>query len=202
MARADMKTNPERKRSFIMQKAVNLFMAKGFEGTSTNDICVAAKLTKPSLYHYFESKNHLLFCIHKRSQEEVARPYINEVTSITEPGKRLEAMIRGYARMICSHPELRFMLHGSLTIFRDKRFVEIRQEWKKFYILIRDTISELQSIGRISQELRPSWVSLQILGMITWTTFWFDYKRRDQIDQLADSMVEMAFHGIGFKSLS
>jgi len=181
-----------------MQKAIKLFMTKGFDRTSTNDICLAAKLTKPTLYHYFQSKNHLLFSVHMRAIEEILHPYLKEISLIEEPGTRLETMIREYTRMICSNAELRFILHESLMI-KDKYFLEIRQEWKRFYLLLRDTISELQSTGRIGKELRPSWAALQMLGMMTWMTFWFSYKKKDEIDHLADATVGMALHGIGLK---
>ncbi len=178
-----------------MQKAMKLFMAKGFDATSTNDICVAAKLTKPSLYHYFESKNHLLFSVHMKAINEILHPYMKEVTAIEEPRKRLKAMIKGYSEQICSHPELRFILYGSLLI-KDKYFKEIRDEWKKFYLLLRDTIAELQSQGKINNKLRPSWAALHMLGIMTWMTYWFDYKTKDQIGAIVDATLEMILHGV------
>jgi AcrR family transcriptional regulator len=199
VAHSKKRFDNEKKRADIMQKALKLFLEKGFEGTSMNDICFSAKLTKPSLYHYFESKNHLLFSVHMRAIENILHPYLDEVTMIAEPDKRLEAMIRGYTKMICSHPELRFILHGSLLI-KDKYYAEIRKEWKKFYLLLRDTISELRQAGRIDKDLRASWTALLLLGMITWTTFWFDYKKKDQIDGLADSTVRLTFEGVGLRT--
>lgn len=189
------KGDPQKRRTDIMNKAMKLFMVKGFDATSTNDICVAAKLTKPSLYHYFESKNHLLFSVHMRAINEILRPYMKEVTAIEDPDQRLRAMIKGYSMVICSHPELSFILHGSLLI-KDQYFKEIRDEWKKFYLLLRETISELQSQDRINKKLKPSWAALHILGMITWMTFWFDYKSKDEIEAIADATVELIYHGI------
>lgn len=189
------KPDAQRKRADIMQKAMKLFIAKGFEGTSTSEICLAAKLTKPSLYHYFESKNHLLYCVHMRAIEQILHPLMKEVSLVEEPVKRLEVMIRECTKAICSHPELRFLLHASLD--RDKYYTDIRKERKKFYLLLRDTLAELQSMGKVNGQLNPTWAALQILGMIAWMTFWFDYKRKDQIDAILDSTVQMAFHGIG-----
>ncbi len=195
MTNGRRRSDPHKKRADIMQKAMKLFMAKGFDATSTNDICAAAKLTKPSLYHYFESKNHLLFSVHMRAINEILHPYMKEVTAIEEPQERLEAMVTGYSEQICSHPELRFILHGSLLI-KDKYFQEIRDEWKKFYVLLRETISELQSQGKINSKLRPSWAALHMLGMMTWMTYWFDYKTKDQMGAIVDATLEMILHGV------
>ena len=48
----------------ILAAAVRLFAAKGFDGTSVQEIVDAAEVTKGALYHYFESKNDLLYEIY------------------------------------------------------------------------------------------------------------------------------------------
>ena len=54
------KINYEDKRQSIIQLAFELFMEKGYESTSINDILKAANLSKGGLYHYFESKEDIL----------------------------------------------------------------------------------------------------------------------------------------------
>lgn len=44
----------------LLRCALELFAQKGFDGTSTMDIVNAAKVTKPTMYHYFGSKEGLL----------------------------------------------------------------------------------------------------------------------------------------------
>lgn len=44
----------------LIRCALELFAQKGFDGTSTMDIVNAAKVTKPTMYHYFGSKEGLL----------------------------------------------------------------------------------------------------------------------------------------------
>ena len=186
----------EKRKNDIMQKAMKLFMIKGFDATSTNDICWAAKLTKPSLYHYFSSKNHLLASVHMHAIENLLHPYLGDVESIEKPEKRLEAMIREYAKLVLSHPELRFLLHESLIV-KDKYYAEIRKEWKRFYLLFRSTILDLQSAGTIGKDIKPSWAALLLLGMITWITFWFDYKNKDHIDEIVEATVKMGLQSLG-----
>jgi len=40
----------------ILNKALRLFSAKGYEGVSVNELAEAAGITKPTLYYYFGSK--------------------------------------------------------------------------------------------------------------------------------------------------
>lgn len=44
----------------LMQAAEVLFAARGYSATSVRDICKKAKVTQPSLYHFFGSKEKLL----------------------------------------------------------------------------------------------------------------------------------------------
>jgi TetR/AcrR family transcriptional regulator len=46
-------------RDAIVKAATEVFGQKGFAGASTREICAAAGITKPVLYYYFRSKEHL-----------------------------------------------------------------------------------------------------------------------------------------------
>lgn len=63
-----MKTK-ERKKELI-QKAYQLFLTKGYENTSVDDIITSAKIAKGTYYYHFESKEQIL--------EEVVNMMIDE----------------------------------------------------------------------------------------------------------------------------
>ena len=46
-------------RDRLLSSAAELFADRGFDGVSVREICVAAGVTKPTLYYYFGSKNRL-----------------------------------------------------------------------------------------------------------------------------------------------
>lgn len=197
MASDKRKKTSQKKKLKIIQTTMQLLIKKGGSGsTSTTDICSAAKLTRPTLYHYFGSKRNLLLSVHVESMEKDLRPYLDEAASIDDPLKRLEYMVRTFTReIICKRPELRVLIHDALTM-KDKHFREVKGEWKRHYLLIRDTIVQLQSEGRINTGFKPSWAALFVLGMLTWVTYWFDYDRKDEIDQIADLALELVLHGL------
>ena len=157
------------------------FLEKGYSATSTNDICAAARINKPTLYYYFESKRHLFFEAHIKHLQEVFRPYMDRAAAIADPSARLLFMVREFTKIVCHQPELRVLTHEAMSI-RDRYFEEIRKEWKKHYLLLLNTIKELQVAGAIAADLKPSWVALLLLGMITWITYWFDYDRTEDVD--------------------
>jgi AcrR family transcriptional regulator len=198
MASNKREKTSQKKKLKIIQTTMQLLLKKGSSvSTSTTDICSAARLTRPSLYHYFGSKRNLLLSVHMESIETALKPYLDEAASIDDPLKRLTYMVRIFTKeVICKHPELRVLIHDALTM-KDKHFREVKGEWKKHYLLIRDTIAQLQSEGRVNTEVKPSWAALFVLGMLTWITYWFDYDRKDEVDQIADLALQLVLHGLG-----
>jgi AcrR family transcriptional regulator len=185
----------------ILDVAMKLFLEKGYTATSTSDICIAADISKPTLYYYFHNKRHLFFSCHMRSIQEVLKPYIERAGTVKDPKERLAFMIGEFTRIICLNPELKVLIHETMSM-RDKYFDKIRKEWKRHYLLLRDTIEELQSSKKSSSLLQPSLEALLLLGMMTWITFWFDYSRQEEVDKVAESAIDLACYGLFGKKSS
>jgi TetR/AcrR family transcriptional regulator, cholesterol catabolism regulator len=180
----------------ILRATFQLFLKKGgYAATSTTDICSAAKIARPSLYHYFGSKRNLFFSLHMDHIGKVLRPYLEKASAIEDPHERITYMARNFTRDICRYPELRFLIHDTMTK-KDKYLREVRQEWKKHYLLLKSTIGELQQQGLAGRDVNPSFAALFMLGMMTWITFWLNYDQKDQIEAVADSAVDFVLHGL------
>lgn len=55
----------------IIDKALELFSAKGYEGVSVSELTEAAGITKPTLYYYFKSKEGLFDAVCKMYYEQL-----------------------------------------------------------------------------------------------------------------------------------
>lgn len=64
---------PEQTKENILVAATQLFMEKGYEQTSIQDILDVTKLSKEGLYHHFKSKDEILEAV---MQKRV--PYVND----------------------------------------------------------------------------------------------------------------------------
>jgi len=56
-------------RELILECALNLFAARGYDAVGVQEVCDAAGITKPTLYYYFGSKRGLLIGLLTRSFE-------------------------------------------------------------------------------------------------------------------------------------
>jgi TetR/AcrR family transcriptional regulator len=58
-------------REVIIDRALALFSARGYDAVGVQEIVEAANVTKPTLYHYFESKRGLLDALIEREGAEL-----------------------------------------------------------------------------------------------------------------------------------
>ena len=66
---AHVETKRKAKRAQILESAVRSFAAKGFYGTSMDDIAEELLLTRGSLYYYFRDKEEILALCHETALE-------------------------------------------------------------------------------------------------------------------------------------
>jgi TetR/AcrR family transcriptional regulator len=69
-----MQNAPVDNRVELMDRALELFAAYGYDGVGVQQICQAAAVTKPTLYHYFCNKRGLLETLLKHRFEELLSP--------------------------------------------------------------------------------------------------------------------------------
>ena len=99
MALATPVTRVEARRAEICRAAAQIFRDRGFDATSVSDIARALGLTKAGLYHYFESKEALLFEIMSFGLDRVRDEVIVLVRAIRDPEERLRQLIVRHARI-------------------------------------------------------------------------------------------------------
>ncbi len=88
----------------VQAAALTLFAERGYHGTGIRQLADAAGLSSASLYHYMGTKEELLVAI-MRSSLTGLLDAADEVTGITDPGERLDALVQLHVRTHASAPE-------------------------------------------------------------------------------------------------
>lgn len=84
---------PEETEKKIIDKAYELFLAKGYENTSVQDIIDATSLSKGAIYHHFDSKESILLRVYDRIAERTGREMMKIVKSKEMNGReKINAM--------------------------------------------------------------------------------------------------------------
>jgi TetR/AcrR family transcriptional regulator len=109
---SELGVHPEtRSNDRILLKALELFSEKGYDATSVREICEAAGVTKPTLYHFYGSKEG----VYRAIVEGALGRFRDALTdTIREPGPlrdRLLAVARAWLDSTLREPDLaRFLM--------------------------------------------------------------------------------------------
>ena len=101
-----MATATVRSSDRILQKALELFSSKGFDATSVREICEAAEITKPTLYHFYGSKEGVYQALVQGSLDEFRQAMVRELERPGTPLERLKGVARTYFAISRENREL------------------------------------------------------------------------------------------------
>lgn len=183
------------RRDEIYEKALELFIKEGYDQTPLSRIAEALSLTKAGLYHYFSSKEELLFHIHEHHLKKNLLPILDDAEKIADPEKRIAYFIKKHTQNgVTKDASLRVLIHEVNRLRPEHREI-IRKTWRRVFDLIRDGLSEMEASGRI-RKMNKTFSAFAAIGMFSWTFYWFDYERKDSAGELADTFVDILFNGL------
>ncbi len=100
-----------RSESRILSKALELFSSKGYDATSVREICEAAGVTKPTLYHFYGSKEGVYRAIVDGALDRLRLLIVQALSAQGALRERLVNMARAYIESTAREPELaRFIM--------------------------------------------------------------------------------------------
>lgn len=183
------------KREQIYEKALELFIANGYDQTPLSQIARELKLTKAGLYHYFQSKEELLFFLHQHNMEKDFIPVLEEAKKITDPEKRIAFFLKNYTiRSLTKNAAVKVLIH-EINRLKPKHQKIIKKTWRRAFNFIYDAISELESTGKI-KGINKTFATFAAIGMCSWTFYWFDYNRRETGNELSETYIKIFLNGL------
>lgn len=92
----------ERKRDAVIMTAARAFRERGYHNTSLDDIASELNVTKPTVYHYVENKEQLLFECFRAGLKLIMDGIEEQKDSTATARERLAKVIARYAEAITS----------------------------------------------------------------------------------------------------
>lgn len=181
-------------RDEITEKAMALFLVKGYHGTSTAELCQELGISKPTLYWHFKNKEEVLYYAHRDLMQRLLIPMLDRMKEIEDPLERLRYFISEHVRIICRYPVLRLLVHENMFL-EPEHSDWITSHWKELLNLLRGSLRQLTERGR-TKHLNDAFTALSLIGMCTWTYYWFDYSRAEGIDGLIGTIEEIFLGGV------
>jgi len=194
MARTQAADYDERK-SAIVEAAAALFASRGFNGASVADIAERCKTSKSLIYHYYESKEDILYDVmisHVRALEAAAN---DAMAGKDGPEQKLRDLAQLFMALYVGAADRHKVLLNDLDYVPKSRRLEIVDVQRRLIEIVRKLLLEIEP-GLAKQEGASLTAAMLFFGTINWTHTWFDPKGAVSPEALADMAVDLTLGGI------
>src|SRR5713101_2030938 len=93
---------PDR-REQILQAAQKLFAHQGFRATNLNDVAVQLGFRRQAVYHYFPSKEDILYELIDRAGQAIATSAQPTLDADMPPAEKLAEVVRNHVRQLLTN---------------------------------------------------------------------------------------------------
>lgn len=182
-------------RETLINKATEVFVTRGYDGTSMDTVARELGITKSAIYHHVKSKEELLHLAINRGiraldsavEAESQRPGLGAL-------ERLRAAVHASVVILIEY-------HHSVTLLlrvRGNSEVEVealeqrREIDDKIRVLVAAAIEE----GGLRGDFTPGLVTRLLFGMVNSITEWYRPSYPVEPERIADAVTSMAFNGL------
>lgn len=187
----------EAKKNKIANEATKVFLAKGYKTSSLKDIADKTGITKAGLYHYFKSKEEILWYVINRLTARFIKELANCAKRCEEEGLPPEEALRNYITTYAY--ELNRSRDVPLLILRERHQLtgkyakELLRRERNIFHGIK---SQLSKIPQISDRYDVNVIAFLIISMSHWLGYWLHPRKELDLRTAIDESVNMIFYGI------
>lgn len=192
-----------KRRDDILTEALRVFSERGLESTGIKEIATSLGLTHPALYHYFPSREQLVY-------EAVEKAITDEIAAMEKAVEGLPShpslMLHTLARAQVFHelddrayvPFVNAFLYGPLrnaAKLTEEQRGDILRLQRRIVDLYREVIVAGQESGEFAPG-SPTVAAFGVLGILSYTVFWFRPDGRMNADAVADAVAAQAVRSV------
>ncbi|MCW5681288.1 MAG: TetR family transcriptional regulator [Xanthobacteraceae bacterium] len=181
------------KRKAILDRSAKLFAKNGYDRTSMAEVAAGCRVSKALLYHYYTSKDELLFDILRAHLDDLIAA-VRAVDEKLPPRERLRALVGALlgAYKDADHQH-KIQINELSKLAAAKRTQLIALE-RELVLIFSSAIGAVnRNIGATPRLLKP--VTMSLFGMLNWHYMWFREGGAMSREEYADLATQLLIEG-------
>jgi AcrR family transcriptional regulator len=186
----------------LLAEATRLFAEKGFDGTSVQEIVESAGVTKGAMYHYFSSKDDLLYEIYHR----LLGMQMSRLVRIADGAGSAEERLHGAAVDVLEtsfrHLDELTVFFRSLHLLPAEKRKTVRAERRLYHERFRSLIEEGQQEGAFRADVPADIVVQYFFGSVHQVSTWYHPDGPMSAETVSEYYVSLLLDGLRSTSTS
>jgi len=184
----------QRRLGEILRHATEVFCEKGYEGASMRDLSRATGMSLAGLYHYFGSKERLLYLIQKETFTTIVERLKARLADVTDPAQRIRIFILNHLEyFVANQSGLKVLSHEDEAL-KNGFGSELAAIKRQYYRICVGLMDDLKGERRAEFNSRTAVMSL--FGMINWIYTWYNPRIDGTAEELAEQMNAFILSGV------
>jgi AcrR family transcriptional regulator len=178
----------------ILEHATDVFCDRGYEGASMRDLSRATGMSLAGMYHYFGSKERLLYLIQKHTFSTILDHLRDQLSDISDPEQGIRIFIQNHLEYFLKHQQAMKVLSHEDEVLDGDYGREVAQIKREYYQICRELLNRHRKEKGLEFDSRTAVLSL--FGMMNWIYTWYNPRLDGGAAQLSRDMGNIFFHGI------
>jgi TetR/AcrR family transcriptional regulator, cholesterol catabolism regulator len=184
----------QRRLEKVLGHATEVFCEHGYEGASMRDLSRASGMSLAGLYHYFGSKERLLYLIQKETFTTIVSNLKARLEMTSDPESRIRSFIENHLEYFIHNQQGMKVLSHEDEVLKNGMGLEIRALKREYYRICLGLMDSLQQERGLQFDSRTAVMSL--FGMMNWIYTWYNPRVDGDAAQLAQRMGDIFLQGV------
>jgi AcrR family transcriptional regulator len=185
------------KRERILTEMIELFRERNFRDVTLDALAERLKVTKPFIYQYFDSKQHLLATVYERGAQQLLASIEGYLDNKAPAAKRLHDFVRSFALQNIEYRAISVVFSQEEGELPPKALEAIRAIHRQFDTKLASLIEDGIKSGEFTVQ-EPHIAGLAISGMVRWIHRWFQDGRLSATE-IAALFADYALNLVGYR---
>jgi AcrR family transcriptional regulator len=157
----------------ILSRAATLFSQRGYHAVGIRDLADAVGLSTSTLYHYYATKQDILFAVISRFLEEFTARLVAGLRDASLPPRgRLERAVTDHVRLTVTRSEELLVGSPVLNALSPEQRARIAAMRREYRDAVRDVIAEGAAAGEF-HVVDPLLTAMAMLDMLDGIRSWY-----------------------------
>jgi TetR/AcrR family transcriptional regulator, cholesterol catabolism regulator len=188
-------TRFDRRLAELLASATTVFYEKGYEGASMRDLSRASGMSLSGLYHYFDSKEKLLYLIQKHTFTTIIERLRERLEQVSDPEQRIRMFILNHLQYFLDNRKAMKVLSHEDDILKNGHGSEIAAIKREYYRICLGLLDEFKRERKL--EFSSRLAVLSMFGMMNWIYTWYKPRIDANAEEIAREMGDIFLSGIG-----
>lgn len=201
MLESRMERKKAKTKETIFQTAVELFLQKGYDQTTVDEIAEKADVAKGTFFNYFPTKDAILYYLSEQRLTLLTNLLDEELKDVGTAKEKTFICLKTLAKATEDNKEITALIIKEIfkDIFSHSYFIneDERKRQNLFIIMLAEIFQEGQDRGEFRSEINPYYFANIFSGMYFFTLFhWLEESLSGSLSALLVEQAEMIMSGV------